>query len=70
MGARSEDPFVPAAGSRVGGRVNHRGQRQDSVRDAGSSAPPKPQELGFLPLHVPPDFFRPLPAEELDAWDR
>ncbi len=39
-------------------------------RDAGSSAPPKPQELGFLPLHVPPDFFRPLPAEELDAWDR
>ncbi len=31
---------------------------------------PKARQLGFLPLHVPPEFFRPLPAEELDAWDR
>ena len=31
---------------------------------------PKSRQLGFLPLHVPPEFLRPLPAEELDAWDR
>lgn len=26
------------------------------------------RELGFVPFTVPPEFFEPLPAAELDAW--
>ena len=41
----------------------------DGVAEAGHLETQLQRELGFLPMHVPDEFFVPLSGDELAAWE-